>query len=94
MQCDLAGRLARTDGGAGAGEVLRDQLGAANQQAKQLSQMSRCLEEMPNTRAKLEAGEITLPERLGLGQRRPRVRSPASGPEQGVAGRSRYRQPG
>ena len=27
LKCDLAGRLQRTDGGAGAGEALRDQLG-------------------------------------------------------------------
>ena len=60
LQCDLAGRLSRTDGGAGSGEVLRDQLGVTNREAKQLSQMSRRLEEMPNTRAKLQAGEITM----------------------------------
>ena len=30
LKCDLAGRLQRTDGGAGAGEVLRDQLGMTN----------------------------------------------------------------
>ena len=60
LKCDLAGRLSRTDGGAGTGEVLRDQLGVTNHQAKQLSQVARSLEEMPNTRAKLEAGKITL----------------------------------
>ena len=60
LKCDLAGHLSRTDGGAGTGEVLRDQLGVTNHQAKQLSQVARRLEEMPNTRAKLEAGEITL----------------------------------
>ena len=60
LKCDLAGRLRQTDGGAGAGEVLRDQLGVTDQQAKHLSQVARRLEEMPNTRAKLESGEITL----------------------------------
>ena len=66
LKCDLAGRLSRTDGGAGAGEVLRDQLGVTNHQAKQLSQVARKLEEMPNTRAKLEAGEITLSNAAAL----------------------------
>ena len=66
LQCDLAGQLSRTDGGAGAGEVLRDQLGVTNQQAKRLSQVARRLEEMPNTRAKLEAGEITLSNATAL----------------------------
>ena len=66
LKCDLAGRLSRTDGGAGAGDVLRDQLGVANHQAKQLSQVARRLEEMPNTRAKLEAGEITLSNAAAL----------------------------
>ncbi len=60
LKCDLAGQLNRTDGGSGTGEVLRDQLGVTNHQAKHLSQVARRLEEMPNTRAKLEAGEITL----------------------------------
>ncbi len=66
LQCDLAGRLSRTDNGAGSGEVLRDQLGVTNREAKQLSQMSRRLEEMPNTRAKLEAGEITMSNAAAL----------------------------
>ena len=60
LKCDLAGWLQRTDGGAGAGEALRDQLGMTNQGAKHLSQVARRLEEMPNTRSKLQAGEITL----------------------------------
>ena len=60
LKCDLAGRLQRTDGGAGAGEVLRDQLGMRGHGAKSLSQVSRRLEEMTNTRAKLQTGEITL----------------------------------
>ena len=66
LQCDLAGRLSRTDGGAGAGEVLRDQLGVTNREAKHLSNVSRKLEEMPNTRAKMEAGEITLQNATAL----------------------------
>ena len=66
LKCDLAGRLSRADDGAGSGEVLRDQLGVTNREAKQLSQMSRRLEEMPNTRAKLEAGEITLSNATAL----------------------------
>ena len=60
LKCDLAGQLSRTDGGAGAGEVLRDRLGVTDHQAKHLSRVARRLEEMPNTRAKLESGEITL----------------------------------
>ena len=66
LQCDLAGQLSRTDNGAGSGEVLRDQLGVTNREAKQLSQMSRRLEEMPNTRAKLQAGEITMSNAAAL----------------------------
>ncbi len=66
LKCHLAGRLSRADGGAGSGEALRDQLGVTNREAKQLSQMSRRLEEMPNTRAKLEAGEITMSNAAAL----------------------------
>ena len=66
LQCDLAGRLSRTDGGAGAGEVLRDQLGVTGREAKHLSQVSRRLEEIPNTRGKMEAGEITLANAAAL----------------------------
>ena len=66
LKCDLAGRLHRTDGGAGAGEVLRDQLGVTDREAKHLSNVSRRLEEMPNTRAKMEAGEITLTNAAAL----------------------------
>ena len=66
LKCHLAGRLSHADGGAGSGEVLRDQLGVTNREAKQLSQMSRRLEEMPNTRAKLEAGEITMSNATAL----------------------------
>ena len=66
LKCDLAGRLQRTDVGAGAGEVLRDQLGVTNREAKHLSNVSRQLEEMPNTRAKMEAGEITLTNAAAL----------------------------
>ena len=66
LKCDLAGRLQRTDGGAAAGEVLRDHLGMTNHGAKHLSQVSRRLEEMPNTRAKMEAGEITLTNAAAL----------------------------
>ena len=66
LKCDLAGRLQRTDGGAAAGEVLRDHLGMTGHGAKSLSQVSRQLEEMPNTRAKMEAGEITLANATAL----------------------------
>ncbi len=66
LQCELAGRVSRADGGAGSGEVLRDQLGVTNREAKHLSRMSRRLEEMPNTRAKLEAGEITMSNAAAL----------------------------
>ena len=64
LKCDLAARLSRADGDAG--EVLRDQLGVTNHEAKSLSQVARRLEEMPNTRAKLEAGEITLQNATAL----------------------------
>ena len=66
LKCALAGQLSRTDGGAGAGEVLRDQLGVTNQEAKHLSQVAHNLEEMPNTRAKMAAGEITLANATAL----------------------------
>ena len=66
LKCALAGRLSHTDGGAGADEVLRDQLGVTNREAKQLSRVARTLQEMPNTRAKLEAGEITLSNATAL----------------------------
>ena len=66
LKCALAGRLSQTDGGAGADEVLRDQLGVSNREAKQLSRVARTLEEMPNTKAKLEAGEITLSNATAL----------------------------
>ena len=66
LKCALAGRLQRTDGGAGAGEVLRDQLGVTNREAKHLSNVSRHLEEMPNTRGKMAAGEITLANATAL----------------------------
>ena len=64
LKCDLAARLSCADGDAG--EVLRDQLGVTNHEAKSLSQVARRLEEMPNTRAKLEAGEITLQNATAL----------------------------
>ena len=64
LKCDLAGRLSRADGDAG--EVLRDQLGVTNHEAKSLSRVARRLEEMPNTRAKLETGEITLQNATAL----------------------------
>ena len=66
LKCDLAGWLQRTDGGAGAGEALRDQLGMTNHGAKRLSQVARRLERMPNTRSKLQAGEITLQNATAL----------------------------
>ena len=66
LKCALAGRLSQTDGGAGAEEVMRDQLGVTNREAKQLSRVARTLQEMPNTRAKLEAGEITLSNAAAL----------------------------
>ena len=66
LKCDLAGQLSRTDGGAGAGEVLRDQLGVTNREAKSLSNVSRRLEDMPNTRARMKAGEITLANATAL----------------------------
>ncbi len=66
LKCDLAGQLSRADGGAGADHVLRDQLGMTNHGAKHLSRVAQKLEEMPNTRAKLQAGEITLENATAL----------------------------
>ena len=66
LKCDLAGQLSRADGGAGADHVLRDQLGMTNHQAKHLSRVAQQLEEMPITRAKLQAGEITLENATAL----------------------------
>ena len=66
LKCDLAGHLSRADGGAGADHVLRDQLGMTNHQAKHISRVAQQLEEMPNTRAKMQAGEITLENATAL----------------------------
>ena len=60
LKCDLAAQLSRASGEAATRDTLRDQLGMTNHQAKNLSRVAETLREMPNTRAKLQAGEITL----------------------------------
>ena len=63
---ELAGLLDCADGGAGSGEALRDQSGVSDREAGQLSQLSRRLGEMPNTRAKLGGGATTLSNAVAL----------------------------
>ena len=60
LEATVALRLSRAEGTRGAVEVLRDQMGMTSHQAKHLAKVSEKLAEMPNTRAKLSAGEITL----------------------------------
>ena len=60
LETTVALRLSRAEGTREAVEVLRDQMGMTSHQAKHLAKVSEKLAEMPNTRAKLSAGEITL----------------------------------
>ena len=66
LKCGIAQRLARAEGETGANQALRDQLGMTAHQARRISQVARKLEEMPNTRAKLQTGEITLENATSL----------------------------
>ena len=66
LKCDLAARISRAEGEAATRDALRDQLGMTNYQAKHLSRVAETLREMPNTRAKLQAGEITLENTAAL----------------------------
>ena len=66
LKCGIAQRLARAEGEAGANQALRDQLGMTTHQARRISQVARKLEEMPNTRARLQTGEITLENATSL----------------------------
>ena len=60
FECSLTGRLTRLRGRAGAAGVLRDRLGMTGYQADRMTRLSEALEEMPNTRARLADGSITL----------------------------------
>ena len=66
LKCDLAAQVTRTSGEAATRDALRDQLGMTNHQAKHLTRVADTLREMPNTRAKLQAGEITLENATAL----------------------------
>ena len=59
LECAIASRLA-ADGATGSEEELRDALRITRRDAKQMTKVAQKLEEMPNARAKLQAGEITL----------------------------------
>ena len=60
LETTIALRLSRAEGKREAAEILQDQMGMTSHQAKHLTKVSEGLAEMPNTRAKLAAGEITL----------------------------------
>ena len=66
LKYGIAQRLARAEGETGANQALRDQLGMTGHQARRISQVARKLEEMPNTRTKLQTGEITLENATSL----------------------------
>ena len=66
LETDIALRLSRAEGEREAAEVLRERMGMTGHQAKALAEVSTGLAEMPNTRAKLEAGEITLDHATSL----------------------------
>lgn len=66
LETDIALRLSRAEGEREAAEVLRERMGMTGYQAKAIAKVSAGLAEMPNTRAKLEAGEITLDHATSL----------------------------
>ena len=66
FECALASRITELKGRARAAETLRDHLGMTGHQAKQMTGVAQKLREMPNTRAKLQAGEITLENAASL----------------------------
>ena len=66
LETAIALRLSRAEGEREATEVLREQMGMTGYQAKALAKASAGLAEMPNTRAKLAAGEITLDHATSL----------------------------
>ena len=66
VETAIALRLSRAEGKREAAEVLQEQMGMTGHQAKSLAQVSEGLAEMPNTRAKLEAGEITFDHATSL----------------------------
>ena len=68
LKCDLAAQVTRSEGEAATRDTLRDQLGMTNHQAKHFSRVAETLREMPNTRAKLASGEITLENASALTQ--------------------------
>ena len=66
FECSLASRITELKGRTRAAETLRDHLGMTGHQAKQMTGVAQKLREMPNTRAKLQAGEITLENAASL----------------------------
>ena len=66
LETAIAWRLSRAEGKREAAEVLQEQMGMTGHQAKSLAKVSEGLAEMPNTRAKLEAGEITFDHATSL----------------------------
>ena len=60
LETAIALRLSRAEGKREAAEIMQDQMGMTSHQAKHITKVSEGLAEMPNTRAKLAAGEITL----------------------------------
>ncbi len=60
LETAIALRLSREEGKREAAEIMQDQMGMTSHQAKYITKVSEGLAEMPNTRAKLAAGEITL----------------------------------
>lgn len=60
FECSLTGRLIRLRGKTDAAGVLRNQLGLTGYQANRMTKLSEALEEMPNTKARLADGRITL----------------------------------
>ena len=60
LETAIALRLSRAEGKREAAEIMQDQMGMTSHQAKHITKVSEGLAEMPNTRAKLTAGEITL----------------------------------
>ena len=66
LETAIALRLSRAEGKREAAEIMQDQMGMTSHQAKHITKVSEGLAEMPNTRAKLTAGEITLEHATSL----------------------------
>ena len=68
LKLSIARRITRAEGQAEAAAALRDGMRMTQREAKQVTGAARKLEEMPNTRAKLESGEITFHHALSLAE--------------------------